>query len=87
MNRYWFKVWGGEGGGVRMVIHEKAFAGLSVTTVTELLQLSQFLHLTQLFVKDNMKHIRLAVMTFKYAKLAEVVRQIDKLFTILPNKV
>ena len=61
----------------------KAFAGLSVTTVADLLQLLPVrgkLIFSQYFDKDSMKHL-LGLQVWhlsKYAELTEVVRQKDK---------
>ena len=74
-----------------MMISEKAFAGLSVMTEADLLQLPLVIRkliLYQFFDKYSMKHL-LGLQwrhLFKYAELTEVVRQNDKLFINLLNK-
>ena len=75
-----------------MMIPEKAFADLSVVTVADLCQLPPVrgkLIFSQFFDKDSMKHLLGSQLwhLFKYAELAEVVRQNDKLFIDLLNKV
>ena len=75
-----------------MMIPEKVFAGLSVMTVADLLQLHPVrgkLIFSQFSNKDNMKHL-LGLQFWhllKYAELTEAVRQNDKLFINLLNKV
>ena len=79
-------------GEIFMMIPEKAFAVLSVTTVTELLQLPPFrekLIFSQFSDKDSMKHL-LGLQLWHLSKnpeLTEVVRQKDKPFIDLINKV
>ena len=74
-----------------MMVSDKAFAGLSVMTEADLLQLPLVIRkliLYQFFDKYNMKHL-LGLQwqhLFKYAELTEVVRQNDKLFINLLNK-
>ena len=72
-------------GEIHMMIPEKAFAGLSVMTVADLLQLPPVrgkLIFSQFFNKDNMKHLLVSQLwdLFKYAELTEGVRQNGKLF-------
>ena len=67
-----------------MMILEKAFAGLSVMTVADLLQLSSVrakLIFARFSGKDGMKHLLGLQLwhTFEYVELTEVVRQNDKL--------
>ena len=75
-----------------MMTLEKAFAGLSVMTVADLLQLppvrGKFIF-SQFPDKDSMKHLLglQFLHLFKYAELNEVVRQNGKLFIDLLNKV
>ena len=73
------------------IISEKAFAGLSVMTATDLLQLPPVrrkLLLTHFSDKYIMKHLLGLQLwhLFKYAELTEVVRENDKLFIDLLNK-
>ena len=75
-----------------MTIREKAFAGLSVITVADLLQLPPVrrkLIFSRFCGKDSMKHLLGLQLwhLFKYAELTEVVRQNDRLFIDLLNKV
>ena len=75
-----------------MMISEIVFAGLSVMTVADLVQLLSIrgkLLLSQFSDKDSMTHIsRLQLWhLIKYAELTEVVRQNNKLFIDLLNKV
>ena len=75
-----------------MMIPKKTFAGLSVMTVADLLQLLPIrgkLIFSQLFDKDRMKHFLGLQLWhwFRYAELTEVFRQNDKLFVDLLNKV
>ena len=75
-----------------MMIPEKTFAGLSVMTVTGLLQLSfvrEKLLFSEFHGKDSMKHLIFLQLWHlsKYAELTEVVRQNHKLFCDLFNKV
>ena len=73
-----------------MVIPEKAFAGLTVMTIAYLLQLPQnYLNFLSFLVKYNIKHLLGLQLghLFEYAKLAKVVRQINRLFIVLLNKV
>ena len=75
-----------------MTIPEKAFAGLSVMTAADLLQLPPVigkLIFSQFSYKDSMKHLLGLQLShlFKYAELTEVVRQNDQLFINLLNKV
>ena len=75
-----------------MMIPEKAFADLSVMTEADLLQLSPVrgkLIFSQFSDKDSMRHLLGLQLwhLFKYAELTEVVRQNDKLFIDLLNKV
>ena len=65
-----------------MMIPEKAFAGLSVMTVTDLLQLPparRKLIFSQFSRKDSMKYLLGLQLwhLFKHAELTEVVRQND----------
>ena len=75
-----------------MMISEKAFAGLSVMTVADLLQLPPVKGkpiFSQFSDKDSMKHL-LGLQLWhllKYGKLTEVVRPNDKLFIDLLNNV
>ena len=67
-----------------IVISEKAFAGISVMTVTDLLQLPSVrgkLVFSQFSDKDSMKHLLSLQLwhLFKNAELTEVARQKDKL--------
>ena len=80
-------------GEIFMMIPKKAFAGLSVITVADLLQLPPVrrkLIFCQFSDKNNMKHL-LALQLwhlFKYAELTELVRQnVKKSFIDLLNKV
>ena len=75
-----------------MMIPEKAFAGLSVMAVADLLQLPPVRGkpiFSQFSDKDSMKHLLGLKLwhLFKYAELTEVVRQNDKLFIDLLHKV
>ena len=75
-----------------MMIPEKAFAGLSVKNVADLLQLPPVrgkLLFSQFSDKDSMKHLSGLQLwhLFKYAELTEVVRQNNKLFIDFLNKV
>ena len=70
---------------------EKAFSGLSVMTVADLLQLPRVrgkLIFARFSDKDGMKHsLGLQLWhLFEYAELTEVVRQNDKLCIDLLNK-
>ena len=74
------------------MIPEKAFAGLSVMAVADLLQLPPVRGkpiFSQFSDKDSMKHLLGLKLwhLFKYAELTEVVRQNDKLFIDLLHKV
>ena len=74
------------------MILEKAFAGLLIITVTDLLQLPLIrakLIFSHFCDKDSMKHLLDLQLwhLFKYAESTEVVRQNDKLFVDLLNKV
>ena len=75
-----------------MMIIEKAFAGSSVMTVGDFLQLppvvGEFV-LSPFPDKDSMKHLLglKLLHLFKYARLIEVVRQNDKPFIDMLNKV
>ena len=75
-----------------MIIIEKAFAGLSVMTVGNLLQLppvlGKFIFLT-FSDKGSMKDLLGLQLwpLFKYAELTEVVRQNEKPFIDMLNKV
>ena len=74
------------------MIPKKAFSGLSVMTVADLLQLSPVrgkLIFSQFSDKDSMKPLSGLQLwyLFRYAELTEVVRQNDKLFVDLLNKV
>ena len=75
-----------------MMIPEITLAGLSVMTVAELLQLPPIrgkLRFCQFSDKDSLKHL-LGLQLWhllKHAELTEVVRQNDKLFIDLLNKV
>ena len=71
---------------------EKTFAGLPVVTVADLPQLSAVkgkLICSQFFDKDSMKHLLGLQLwhLFKFAEITEAVRQNDKLFFNLLNKV
>ena len=75
-----------------MMIPEIAFAGLSVMTVADLLELPPVRRelIFSLFSdKDSMKYLLGLQLwhLFKYEKLTKVVRQNDKLFMDLLNKV
>ena len=79
-------------GEIFMLIPEKAFAGLSVMAVAEWLQLPPVREkpiFSQFSDKDSIKHLLILQLWhfFKYAELTEVVRQNDKLFIDLLNKV
>ena len=69
--------------GMFMTIPEKEFGCLSVMTAADLLQLPPVRE------KDSMKHLLGLQLwhLFKYAELTKVVRQNDRLFIDLPNKV
>ena len=75
-----------------MMICEKAFAVLSVIIVADLLQIppvrGKFMF-SPFCDKDSMKHLLGLKLwhIFKYAELTEVVRQNEKLFIDLLNKV
>ena len=74
------------------MIPEKAFAGPSIMNVADLLQLPPvrgLLIFSQFSDKDSLKRsLGLQVWhLFKYAELTEVVRQDDKLFIDVLNKV
>ena len=75
-----------------MTFPEKAFAGLSVMAVADFLQLPPVRGRPIFFQfsdKDRMKHL-LGLQLWhllKYAELTEVVRQNDKFFIDLLNKV
>ena len=71
---------------------EKAFAGLSVLTVADLLQLPPVrgqLIFSQFSDENSMKHLLGLQLwhLFQYAELTEVIRQNDQLFIDLLNKV
>ena len=75
-----------------MMIPEKAFAGLSVVTLADLLQLSLDrgkLIFSKLFDKDSMKHLLHLQLSHlcKDTKLTEVVSRNNKLFFDLLNKI
>ena len=75
-----------------MMFPEKAFAGLSVLTVADLLQLPPVrgkLIFSQCSDKDSMKHLLGLQLQhlFQYEELTEVVRQNDQLFIDLLIKV
>ena len=75
-----------------MMIPEKAFAGLSVMTVADLLQLAPVRGkpiFSRFSDKDSMKNLLGLQLWYlvKYAELTEVVRQKDRLFIDLLNKV
>ena len=79
-------------GEIFMIIPEKPFAGLSVMTVADLLQLPSVrrkLIFSQFPDKDSMKHLLGLQLwhLFKYEELTEVVRQNNKLFIDLLNKI
>ena len=70
-----------------MIITLKSFAGLSVMTVSDLLQLPsdrRKLIFSQFFEKDSMKHLLGLQLwhLFEYAGLTEAVRQNDELFIV-----
>ena len=74
------------------MIPEKAFAGLLVMTVADLLQLPPVRGkriFSQFSEKDSMKHLLGLQLQhlFKYAELTEAIRQNDKLIIELINKV
>ena len=74
------------------MIPEKAFAGLSLMTVADLLQLPPVRGkpiFSQFSDKDSMKHLLGLQLwhLFKYAELTEVARQNDKLFIDFLNKI
>ena len=79
-------------GEIFMMICEKAFAVLSVITVADLLQIppvrGKFMF-SPFCDKDSMKHLLGLKLwhIFKYAELTEVLRQNEKLFIDLLNKV
>ena len=75
-----------------MMTPEKAFAGLFVMTVADLLQrpsVRENLTFSQFSDKDNMEHLLGLQLwhLFKYAELTEVIMQNNKLFVDLLNKV
>ena len=75
-----------------MAIPGKTFPGLSVMAVAELLQLPPVrtnLFFSQFSDKDHTKHLLGLQLwdLFKHAELTELVRQNDKLFIALLNKV
>ena len=75
-----------------MMIPEKAFAGLSVMTVGNFLQLPEVLRkfiFSPFSDKNSMKHLSGLQLwhLFKYAELTEVVRQNDKVFIDFLNKI
>ena len=75
-----------------MMIPEIAFAGLSAMSVADLLQLPAVrgkLIFSQFSAKDSMEHLLGLKLwnLFKYAELTEVLRQNDKLFIDLLDKV
>ena len=79
-------------GEISILIPEKAFAGLLVMTVADLLQLTQArnkLIFSQFFDKDSMKHLLGLQLwrLFKYAELAKIVWQNEKVFFNLLSKV
>ena len=79
-------------GEIFIMIPEKTFAGLSVTTIFDLLLLPPVrgnLTFSQFSDKDSLKHLLglQLLHLFKYAELPEVVRQNDKLFIDWLNKV
>ena len=79
-------------GEIFMTVPEKAFAGLSIMTVADLFQIHSIrgkLIFSQFYDKDSMKHLLSLQLWhfFKYAELTEVVRQNDKIFINLLNKV
>ena len=79
-------------GQIFMMIPEKAFAGLSVMIVADFLQLPPVrrkLIFSQFSDKDSMKNLLGLQLwhSFKYPELTQLVRQIDKLFIDLLNKV
>ena len=81
-----------QGWEIFMMIPEIAFAGLSVMTVADLLELPPVRRelIFSLFSdKDSMKYLLGLQLwhLFKYEKLTKVVRQNDKLFMDLLNKV
>ena len=81
-----------QGWEIFMMIPEIAFAGLSVMTVADLLELPPVRRelIFSLFSdKDSMKYLLGLQLwhLFKYDKLTKVVRQNDKLFMDLLNKV
>ena len=91
MNFLWYQVIYGQGW-IFITIPEKAFAGHSVMTVVDLLQLPQVigkLIFSQFCDKDSIKHLLGSQLWhfFKYAELTEVARQNDELFIDLLNKV
>ena len=70
-----------------MIITLKSFAGLSVMTVSDLLELPsdrRKLTFSQFFEKDSMKHLLGLQLwhLFEYAGLIEAVRQNDELFIV-----
>ena len=79
-------------GRIFMMIPEKAFTGLSVMIVADLLKLPPVvgeLIFSQFPDKNSMKHLLSLQLWhwFNYSELTEVVRQNDKLFVKLLNKV
>ena len=79
-------------GEIFSMIPEKAFAGLSVVTVADLLQLPPVrgkLIFSYFFDKNSIKNLLGLQLwhLFKYAELTEVVRQKDKLFIDLFDEV
>ena len=79
-------------GEIFAVIPKKEFSGLSVMTVVDLLQLPSIrgkLIFSQFSDKDSTKHLLGLQLwhLFRYPELTEVVRQNDKLFVDLLNKV
>ena len=74
-----------------MMIIEKAFAGLSVITVGDFFHLPPILGkfiFSPFSDKDSFKHLLYLQLChlFKYAELTEVVRQNDKTFIDMLNK-
>ena len=92
VSRYLSKYIDSKLGEISMTIAEIAFAGFSVMTVADSLQLPPIrgkLTFSQFSDKESMKYLLGLQLwhLFKYAELTEVVRQNHKLFIDFINKV